>query len=85
MISPSSIVAYRLSRVTFLTAFASSKRFNSWRFEEIARASFSVSVTWNGSPAFGIASKPRISTGILGVASVIFCPLSLKIARTRPE
>ena len=48
------------------------------------RASFSLSVATNTSPACGTSFKPKISTGVDGPASFTLRPLSSIIARILP-
>ena len=51
----------------------------------MSRARFSLSTTTISSPASGTASRPWISTGTDGPASLTWAPLSSVIARTRPQ
>ena len=51
---------------------------------EICLASFSLSTAIKISPADGTVSRPRICTGVDGVASVTRTPFELCIARTLP-
>ena len=82
MISPSSCTApsctaeNRSSRLTALLRRASiSVRIRCARFCAIWRAIRSFSTTWQNSPAGGGLSKPRISTGTAGPASLTRLPL----------
>ena len=72
------------SRVNNLWVRKPNSRCNCSRLLAISRASCSVSITWNTSPAWGAPFKPRIWTGADGPATSIRAFLSLNIAFTFP-
>ena len=65
-------------------AFKASCCFNCTLLSAIALASFSSSITLNDSPASGVFSNPKTSTGVEGKASLTLLPKSLTIALTFP-
>ena len=60
-------------------------RYLPWRNSATSRAFFSSANTSASSPALGTSDKPKISTGIDGVATSIGLPVSSSMARTLPN
>ena len=73
------------SRVSIFCVRIDCSRCNCSRLVAIARASCSVSITLNASPACGAPFSPKISAGSDGLACSIRCSRSLNIAFTRPK
>ncbi len=70
-----------------ILAFVSSRSFSLFCATNVSAklfASLSFSCAMKISPAFGTSFKPKISTGVEGVASFTLRPLSSIIARTLP-
>ena len=85
-IAPAATASDRLSSESF--CFVSAMSFSllcAIYASEMFFASSLFSVAIITSPAFGTLFKPRISTGVEGVASVTFSPLALIIARILPK
>ena len=83
-ISPSCILAKRLSRVTLLACLAAASFSACLRCSTSWRAMRSSATASNSSPGVGASARPVTSTGMEGPASVMVRPLSSVITRTRP-
>ena len=55
------------------------------RYSATSRALRSLSTTSSSSPAFGAPDRPSTTAGVDGGASVMTCPFSSNMARTRPN
>ena len=84
-ISPCFICSNKVSKDTAELAWRVVSIYCCWRFSPIWRAVFSSPNTTNLSPALGTSCSPVISTGVDGLATLIFLLRSLIIARTRPN
>ena len=78
------MVSNMLSSLAACCLASLEERIFSWRKSATSRAFFSLSTATTGSPASGVPSSPSTSTGMLGPASLICCPFSSSMARTRP-
>ena len=83
-ISPAWIWLNRSSRETLVTGALALAFSSALRCSTNSRASFSSATALKVAPAEGASLRPVISTGTLGPASVMRCPLSPTMARTRP-
>ena len=83
-ISPAWIWLNRSSSETLVTGALALAFSSALRCSTSSRASFSSATALKVAPAVGASLRPVISTGTEGPAEVIFWPLSLTMARTRP-